>query len=277
MISAVKLMSNYKFVRQHMHTSIPTDNCICMTIIYYSKYINISKSFKIYNSTSSCSKPFFSVFLIQVATVSSETDKPHSGVVREPPFRKQRSGHGVTLPQLPSFLGGTAEWRQTLNITWIYHPLGPCPVTVLSLRASLHEKAHTWAFCFIQASSNSMHPICHRLGWIHQSQKSPHAIRWTVKVLHQTLMPQWRGSVFLQYPQDTKATKGTLLQSMEGIHWKHHLFFRFMKSNLTHPFYRTGNESTFTALITTKEWRYGSICCQWVPKASEYTQSIAVN
>lgn len=139
MLSAVKLMSNYKFVGQHMRTSIPTDNCICMTIIYFYKYINISKS-----TTQHLHVPnHFSIFLIQVATVSSETDKPHSGVVREPPFRKQRSGHGVTLPQFPSFLGGTAEWRQTLNITWIYHPLGPCPVTVLSLRASLHEQAHT--------------------------------------------------------------------------------------------------------------------------------------
>lgn len=156
------------------------------------------------------------MFLIQVATVSSETDKPHSGVVREPPFRKQRSGHGVTLPQLPSFLGGTAEWRQTLNITWIYHPLGPCPVTVLSLRASLHEKAHTWAFCFIQASSNSMHPICHRLGWIHQSQKSPHAIRWTVKVLHQTLMPQWRVLCSFNTHRTPRLPKGHYFNQWKG-------------------------------------------------------------
>ena len=81
-----------------------------------------------------------------------------------------------------------------------------------------------------------------------------------------------RGSVFLQYPQDTKATKGTWIQSMEGIYWKHHLFFIFMKSNLTHPLYRTGNESTFTALITTKEW-ISSDMDQYIANESRKLQS----
>lgn len=109
MLSAVKLTPYYEFVGQYMYTSILTNDSLHL-YDYISTYQNLQ-----FNIFSSPNEYLFSIFLIQVATVSSETDKPQSGVVREPPFRKQRSGHGVTLPQVPSFLGGTADWFKVID------------------------------------------------------------------------------------------------------------------------------------------------------------------
>lgn len=199
-----------------------------------------------------------------------------------------RSGSGTTFQETkirPWSYIATASilpWRHSRMAANSKHNLDLPPTGPLPCNSTLITSQLAWKSPYL---SILFHPSIFQLNAPNLSQAGMNPSISEISSCHPldregaspNLDASVKGSVFLQYPQDTKATKGTLLQSMEGIHWKHHLFFRFMKSNLTHPFYRTGNESTFTALITTKEWRYGSICCQWAPKASEYTRSIAVN
>ena len=273
MLSAVKLMSNYKFVGQHMHTSIPTNNCICMTIIYYYKYINISKSTTQHLRVP---KPFF------------HFSHPSRHSLLRNWQTTLRSGSGTAFQETKirpwSYIATVSilPWRHSRMAANSKHNLDLPPTGPLPCNSTLITSQLAWTNPYLRIL---FHPSIFQPNPPNLSQAGIDPSISEISSCHPldregaspNLDASVKGSVFLQYPQDTKATKGTLIQSMEGIHWKHNLCFRFMKSNLTHPFYRTGNESTFTALITTKEWRYGSICCQWVPKASEYTQSIAVN